>query len=86
LGLKDFAILSNGANENASKFFRKYEKQLAKAQRIMPRRAKGGSNWNKARMKVAKIHEKIVNRGMTFLREYYNTHFIVRKSIFMKIH
>nr|WP_168188747.1 transposase [Thermoflavimicrobium daqui] len=68
MGLKDFAILSNGANENASKFFRKYEKQLAKAQRIMPRRAKGGSNWNKARMKVAKIHEKIVNARHDFFK------------------
>jgi putative transposase len=31
LGLKDFAIFSDGEKENAPKYFRKYEKQLAKA-------------------------------------------------------
>lgn len=61
LGLIDFAIFSDGEKENAPKYFRKYEKQLAKAQRTLSRRTKGGANWNKARIKVAKIHEKITN-------------------------
>lgn len=69
LGLKDFAILSNGEKINAPKFFRKYEKQLARWQRIMSRRTKGGSNWNKARLKVARIHEKIVNARHDFLQK-----------------
>ncbi|PTM56889.1 putative transposase [Desmospora activa DSM 45169] len=69
LGLKDFAILSDGRKENAPKYFRKYEKQLAKAQRVMSRRSKGGSNWNKARIKVARIHEKIVNARRDFLHK-----------------
>ncbi|WP_044639849.1 IS200/IS605 family element RNA-guided endonuclease TnpB [Risungbinella massiliensis] len=69
LGLKDFAILSNGEKENAPKFFRKYEKRLTEAQRIMSRRTKGGSNWDKARIKVAKIHEKITNARHDFLHK-----------------
>jgi putative transposase len=69
LGLKDFAILSDGEKENAPKYFRKYEKQLAKAQRIMSRRTKGGANWNKARIKVAKIHEKMTNARHDFLHK-----------------
>ncbi|MCH5584476.1 IS200/IS605 family element RNA-guided endonuclease TnpB [Shimazuella sp. AN120528] len=69
LGLKDFAIFSNGEKENAPKYFRKYEKQLAKAQRIMSRRTKGGANWHKARIKVARIHEKITNARHDFLHK-----------------
>jgi putative transposase len=69
LGLKDFASLSNGKKKNAPKYFRKYEQQLAKAQRIMSRRTKGGSNWHKARIKVARIHEKITNARHDFLHK-----------------
>jgi putative transposase len=69
LGLKDFAIFSDGEKENAPKYFRKYEKQLTKAQRIMSRRTKSGSNWHKARLKVARIHEKIANARHDFLHK-----------------
>jgi putative transposase len=69
LGLKHFAILSDGEKINAPTYFRKYEKQLAKAQRTMSRRTKGGSNWQKARIQVAKIHEKITNARHDFLHK-----------------
>lgn len=69
LGLKDFAILSDGTKVKPSRFFRKYEQQLARWQRILSRRTKGGSNWHKARMKVARIHEKIVNARHDFLHK-----------------
>lgn len=69
LGLKDFVILSTGEKISAPKYFRKYEKQLVKWQRILSRRKYGGSNWNKARLKVAKIHEKIVNARRDFLHK-----------------
>jgi putative transposase len=67
--LKDFAILSTGEKINAPKLLRKYEKQLARWQRILSRRQKGGSNWNKARLKMARIHEKIVNARHDFLHK-----------------
>jgi putative transposase len=69
LGLKDFAILSDGTKIKPNRFFRQYEHKLAKAQRILSRRTKGGSNWNKARIQVAKIHEKIVNARHDFLHK-----------------
>jgi putative transposase len=69
LGLKDFAILPTGKKIHAPKFFRKYEQALAKAQRILSKRTKGGSNWNQARIKVAKIHEKITNARQDFLHK-----------------
>ncbi|SMO50431.1 Probable transposase [Melghirimyces algeriensis] len=69
LGLKGFAILSDGTKVNAPKYFRKYEKKLAHWQRILSRRQRSGSNWHKARVKVAKIHEKIVNARRVFLHK-----------------
>ena len=69
LGLKDFAILSDGTTYANPKFFRKLEKKLAKAQRILSRRTKGGSNWNKQRIKVARIHEKITNARNDYLQK-----------------
>src|SRR5690606_25542244 len=69
LGLKHFLVDSNGNKENPLRVFRKYEKKLSRWQRIMSRRQHGGSNWNKARLKVATIHEKIVNARREFLHK-----------------
>jgi putative transposase len=49
VGIKDFAILSDGTIYTNSKFFRTFEKKLAKAQRVMSRRTIGGTNWYKAK-------------------------------------
>lgn len=67
VGLKDFAILSDGTKYKNPKWLRKLEKKLAKEQRILSRRKKGGSNWNKQRIKVARIHEKITNTRKDYL-------------------
>lgn len=69
VGLKDFAILSDGTKYKNPKWFRKLEQKLAKAQRILSRRTKGGSNWNKQRIKVARIHEKITNARNDYLHK-----------------
>lgn len=69
LGLKNFAILSDRTTYTNPKFFRTLEEKLAKAQRILSRRTKGGSNWNKQRVKVARIHEKITNARTDYLQK-----------------
>ncbi|MCH5586508.1 IS200/IS605 family element RNA-guided endonuclease TnpB [Shimazuella sp. AN120528] len=69
LGLKDFAIFDDGTKKNANRFFRQYEQKLAKAQQMMARRKKDGSNWHKARIKVARIHEKITHARHDFLHK-----------------
>lgn len=69
VGLKDFAILSDGTVYSNPKFFRRLEKKLAKEQRILSRRKKGSSNWNKQRIKVARIHEKIANARNDYLHK-----------------
>ncbi|EMT44815.1 IS200/IS605 family element RNA-guided endonuclease TnpB, partial [Anoxybacillus flavithermus] len=67
VGLKEFAILSDGTKYANPKWLRKLEEQLAKAQRILSRRKKGGSNWNKQRIKVARLHEKMTNARHDYL-------------------
>ncbi|EJQ36480.1 IS605 OrfB family transposase [Bacillus cereus BAG5X1-1] len=69
VGLKDFAILSDGTIYKNSKFFRTLEEKLAKAQRILSKRTKGSSNWNKQRVKVARIHEHIANARADYLHK-----------------
>ena len=64
VGIKDFAVLSNGEAYKNPKHLRKSEKRLAKLQRDLSRKQIGSSNRNKARIKVAKIHEKIANQRM----------------------
>ncbi|AGK53831.1 IS200/IS605 family element RNA-guided endonuclease TnpB [Bacillus sp. 1NLA3E] len=67
VGLKDFAILSDGTIYPNPKFFRSLEEKLVHAQRVMSRRKIGGANWYKAKRKVACIHEKIVNSRKDYL-------------------
>ena len=69
VGLKDFAILSDGTTFSNPKFFRTLEEKLAKLQRIMSRRTVGGSNWYKSKQKVACIHEKITNARNDYLHK-----------------
>ncbi|KAB2440681.1 RNA-guided endonuclease TnpB family protein, partial [Bacillus luti] len=48
-------------------FFRSLEEKLAKAQRVLSRRMKGSSRWNKQRVRVARIHEYIANARKDYL-------------------
>lgn len=69
LGLKDFAVLSNGTKIPRMKFTKQYEKQLAKLQRVLSRKQKGSNNREKARIKVARLHEKIANCRKDYLHK-----------------
>ncbi len=67
VGLKNFAILSDGTTYQNHKFFRTLEEKLAKAQRVLSRRAKESSRWNKQRVKVARIYEYMTNTRKDYL-------------------
>lgn len=62
LGIKDFAITSDGQAFENHKHLAASEKKLARLQRQLSRKQKGSSNRNKARIKVARMHEKIANQ------------------------
>ena len=72
LGLKEFAITSDGEIFSNPKWLRKTEKKLKKAQRSLSRKTKGSNNRNKARLKVAKLHQKIANQRKDFLHKISN--------------
>ena len=69
VGLKEFAICSNGYRVSNPKYLRKAEKRLAKLQKDLSRKQNGSNNRNKARLKVAKLHEKITNQRKDFLHK-----------------
>ena len=79
LGLKNFAILSTGDRIENPRFLVSLSKKLAKEQKILSRRAhlakKNGRklsesyNYQKQKLKVAKIHEKIANQRKDFLNK-----------------
>ena len=69
LGLKDFAITSDGEVFDNPKWLRKQEQKLKKAQRNLSRKKKGSKNREKARIEVAKIHEKIANQRKDYLHK-----------------
>ncbi len=73
LGIKDFAICSDGTVFANPKYLSKYEKELIRWQRKLSRREKGGSNWNKVRIKVARLHEKIANTRNDYLQKLSTT-------------
>lgn len=66
LGIKSLAVCSDGVTFDNPKSTAKYAKKLAKEQRKLSKKKKGSSNFNKQRIKVAKIHEKIANVRMDF--------------------
>lgn len=70
LGIKQFAVLSQGDAIENPHFLRKMEQQLMKEQRILSQRVEGSSNWYKQKRKVARIHEKISNARMDFLHKH----------------
>lgn len=69
LGIKDFAIISTGEKVDNPKYYRNYERKLKKLQRKLSKKKKGSHNRDKARIKVAKVHEKIRNCRQDFLHK-----------------
>lgn len=69
LGIKDFAILSTGEKISNPKYYRKMEHKLAKLQQSLSRKQKDSNNRNKARIKLARHHEKITNCRRDFLQK-----------------
>ena len=61
LGIKDLVITSNGDKYKNHKFTQKYAKKLKKAQQHLSRKKNGSNRYEKQRLKVALIHEKIAN-------------------------
>ena len=69
LGIKDFAITSDGEKFENPKFLRKSEKRLKILQQSLSKKQKGSKNREKVRIKLAKQHEKVANQRTDFLQK-----------------
>jgi putative transposase len=73
LGIKDFIVTSDNTNFNNIKVKRNNQKKLSKLHRNLSRKKKGGKNRNKARIKLAKFHNKLNNKKEQYLHEVSNS-------------
>lgn len=62
LGIKSFAVTSDGVEYPNHKYLSKSEKKLARAQRKLSRKPRDSKRYEKQRAKVAKIHQHIANQ------------------------
>jgi putative transposase len=69
LGLKTFAVLSDGQEVANPRFYRTQMRKLRRAQRTVSRRMKGSRNRDKARQKVALLHQKTKHQRSDFLHK-----------------
>lgn len=75
LGIKDYAILSDGTKFSNPKHLEQAQRKLARLQRDFARTKKDSKNHEKMRVKVAKCYRKITNRRNDFLHKL-STHLI----------
>lgn len=62
LGIKSFAVTSDGVGYPNHKYLAKSKKKLARLQRQLSRKTKGSKRREKARLQVARLHEHIANQ------------------------
>ena len=69
VGIKDFCVTSEGEVVENPKFLRSKQERLVLLQRNLSHKQKGSKNRKKAQLKVAKLHQKIVNKRTDFLHK-----------------
>ena len=79
LGLTDFIVLSDGSKVANPKFLAKLQDKLARAQKVLAKRRAAAKadqrklsesrNYQKQKLKVAKVYEKITNKRADFLHK-----------------
>jgi putative transposase len=69
LGLKHFAVLSDGRKIASPRFLRRAEKKLRRAQRALSRKQKGSGNREKSRARVARAHAQVADARRDFCHQ-----------------
>ena len=69
MGLKSFAVTSDEVEYPSHKFLAKSQQKLARLQRQLSRKSKGSKCREKARVKVARLHEHIANQRQDMLHK-----------------
>ena len=69
LGLKHFAVLSDGRKIASPRFLRRAENKLRRAQRSLSRKEEGSRNRDKARVTVARAHARVADARRDFCHQ-----------------
>ena len=69
MGIKDFAVCSNGDTYENPRHLIKAEQRLRTLQKRLSRKKKGSNRRNRARMILARQHEKVANRRQDYLHK-----------------
>lgn len=69
VGLKDFAVLSNGERISAPKHYQRSEQRLAVLNRRLARKQKGSKRRERAKLALARCHYRIANQRNDFLHK-----------------
>ena len=72
LGIKDFAVTSDGQVIENFHFKKNEESRLKRLQRQISKKIVGSKNREKARLRFAKLNEKIRNKKLNFLHDVTN--------------
>ena len=72
LGVKDFVITSYGNVFENKHFYKKDENRLIKLQRQLSKKRKGSNNFNKQRIKLARVYEVITNKKENYIHSVVN--------------
>lgn len=72
VGIKSFAVLSNGKEYKNLRILRKYEDRLGRLQRILSHTQKGSNNRNKVKTKLGRLYLKVANIRQDFLNKTSN--------------
>lgn len=67
--MHELYVDSNGDKPEYPRYYRKAEKKLKREQRKLSLMCKGSNNYNKQRVKVAKLYEKTTNQRKDFLHK-----------------
>jgi putative transposase len=70
VGIKSFSVQSDGIEVDNPKYFSKSQAKLKRLQQHFSRKQKGSKRRDKCRLKIAKLHQKIVNQRDWFLHNY----------------
>jgi len=69
MGLKDFAVMSDGERVAAPKFYRRRQRKVRRASKAFAHTLKGSNGRTKAKRRLALVHRKTANQRRDFLHK-----------------
>ena len=78
IGLESFLVTSDNFRKEPAKFFRELQSRLKVLQRRVSRKNKRSKNWEKAQVKVARLHHQIANTRKNF--HFHTSHTLCNQA------